>query len=424
MASVVEKAQRAKPVQLPLRKLTSVIVIALTTLFLFECAYRLILKLAPDLLAVNIKPSGLDYGDTWLGEGFGPGGFLKPNFDEMVLGAYGNHVHWKTNAQGFRNDYDVSQNPQSGVIRVMSIGDSFTAGYRLAQEETFSFQLEKFLNDKGDGNKYEVVISVANDPAEALNYMNQSGFSFKPNLVVLGITLGNDISGTYVAVGPSGKYTLDDASGQFRRNQIQTLGFAHGLEKHVIPQACIDPSFFDHFLTYRLVRQLLRSGNGGEAIGPWYEKQYPRQFDPNTGLGFYLREPPKEISESYEHLFRTLRAWKKVVKENNCDLVVLIFPQRFQVKNEDRLNTVAEYRLKESCFDLNIPNKLIVDFCEKNDIMFIDPTEAMRTAQTDPHKSLYCPLGDMHPNAEGNRVIFEAIKDRIYTVLNERKSAR
>ena len=34
-------------------------------------------------------------------------------------------------------------------------------------------------------------------------------------------------------------------------------------------------------------------------------------------------------------------------------------------------------------------------------------------------KDLYCPQGDMHMNAEGNRVLVEAIKDDVYQHLKK-----
>ena len=81
MASLAEKVPREKSSSL-LKKIITVVVISLTTLFLFEASYRLILRFAPDLLTV--KARGLDYGDTWRPEGFGPGGSLKQNFEAMV----------------------------------------------------------------------------------------------------------------------------------------------------------------------------------------------------------------------------------------------------------------------------------------------------------------------------------------------------
>jgi len=371
------------------------------------------------------KPEGLDYGDTWRASGFGPGGSLKENFDGMVLGPYRNTVRWKNNAQGFRNDYNATPEPGPGVVRVISIGDSFTAGYRLAQNETFSFLLEQYLNSKSDGSKYEVLISVVDNPTDGLAYLSNSGLSFKPKLVLLGLTLGNDIPAAYVSLAAGGKYTLDDASGRIESNASRSLGFSHGLEKMLIPGACVYPSrtaFLDrHSITYHVLKQLWASRQAGERIASWYEydKENVKLFDPMNGLGVYLNESPREMQESYDQLFRTLRALKKVIASKGADFAVVLFPQRFQVQPDDWTRTVAEYRLNEACFDLTLPNRLISDFCLQNDIVCIDPTATMLNAHRLSAQNLYCPQGDMHMNAEGNRVLFEAIKDDVYQHLKK-----
>lgn len=420
MASHTANPQRSKFSSIIVRKSTSFIVITLLSILLFECTYRVINRLAPNLLKAA-QSRGLDYDDTWRSEGFGPGGSLKENFDGMVLGPYRNTVHWKNNAQGFRNDYDVTPEPGSGVVRVISIGDSFTSGYRLAQNETFSFRLEEYLNSKSDGSKYEVLISAVDDPTAALDYLNRSGFSFKPKLVLLGVTLGNDIAQAYLGLSPGGKYTLDDQTGNIITNDSQTLGFNHGLEKMFVPAECTYPaSFLDRrSITYHVLKQLWRSRQNGERIMSWYDKPTPNLFDPSNGLGVYLKEPPREVQESYAQLFRTLRALKKVTASKGVDLAVVVFPQRFQVQKEDWTFTVADYRLNEACFDLDLPNKLIADFCAENQIVCIDTTQAMVAARSISQNSLYCPQGDMHPNAEGNRVMFEAIKVELYRQLRK-----
>ena len=148
-------------------------------------------------------------------------------------------------------------------------------------------------------------------------------------------------------------------------------------------------------------------------MATWYGTGDLKLFDPVQGLGLYLKDPPTEVRQSYDDLFRTLRALKKVTASNGVDLVVVVFAQRFQVQNEDWSSTVADYHLNESCFDLNLPNRLVADFCVKNAIVCIDPTTSMAAAHGVSSDSLYCPEGDMHLNAEGNRVMFEAIKDQV-----------
>ena len=389
----------------------------------------MILRLAPSLLTPT-KSQALDYGDTWRSSGFGPGGGLKENFDAMVLGPYRNMVHWKNNAQGFRNDYDVTPEPESGVIRVLSIGDSFTAGYRLAQSETFSSRLEQFLNSKADGNKYEVLISAVDNPTDALYYLSRSGLNFKPKLVLLGLTLGNDIAGTFVSLAPGGKYEVDDETGKIELNRAPTLGFSHGLEKMLLPDTCINPSktpFLDrHSITFHVLTKLWRTRRQGEAIASWYDydKQNLKLFDPMQGLGAYLKEPPPDVQEAYRQLYRTLLSLKKITASQGVDFAIVIFSQRFQVQQEDWECTVADYRLKEECFDLDRPNKLISDFCIQNGIVCIDPTQDMVKSHGVSGQSLYCPQGDMHLNAEGNRLVFDAIKAEVYGELKKPSVAR
>src|SRR5712692_3585986 len=75
----------------------------------FEVLYRLTVKFAPGILAP--KKGLLDYSDTWRRGGLGPGGYLKENFESMVVGERGKPVHWHNNNQGFRNDYEVTPEP-------------------------------------------------------------------------------------------------------------------------------------------------------------------------------------------------------------------------------------------------------------------------------------------------------------------------
>ena len=423
MESSIHNPQRANLLTVIVRKTATIIVITALSILLFECLYRVIDRLAPDLLKPKVQ--GLDYGDTWRAEGFGPGGSLKENFDAPVMGPYGNTVRWKNNAQGFRNDYDVGAEPRSGGIRLISIGDSFTAGYRLERTETYSFLLEQYLNSRSDGNQYEVLISAVNDPSAALAYLNSSGLSFKPQMVLLGVTFGNDMSQSYVGLAPGGRFTLNDETGGITLNHSQTLGFAHGLEKISIPDACYYPSSIldRRSVTYRVLKRLWRRSRNGEAISSWYNKELPpKLFDPVHALGHYLKDPPSEIKDSYHQLFRALRGLKKLIESRGHNLVIVVFPQRFQVQTEDWTFTVADYRLNESCFDLNLPNRMIADFCLQNEIACIDPTPAMVAARRTSQKSLYLPQGDMHPSAEGNRIIFEAIKDEVERQLRKKSS--
>ncbi len=72
--------------------------------------------------------SGLDYGDAVRADGLGPGGLLKEGFEGRVTNGLGGTVLWRNNAEGFRRSEDTPETPAPGVVRVLSMGDSFTAG--------------------------------------------------------------------------------------------------------------------------------------------------------------------------------------------------------------------------------------------------------------------------------------------------------
>ena len=132
-----------------------------------------------------------DYGDVFDGA-LSAGGQLLPDFDGLVSDGLGGLVRWKTNSDGFRNDREFARTRIPGGLRILSLGDSFAAGYRVGQEETYSLRLERKLNETF--GPAEVMLAVVGDPRKALGYLQEDGLGFSPDLVMLAITLGNDFA--------------------------------------------------------------------------------------------------------------------------------------------------------------------------------------------------------------------------------------
>jgi hypothetical protein len=372
----------------------------------------------------------LDYGDVWRKNGMGEGGYLKENFSDFVIDGYGGKVFWKNNAQGFRRDNDTRTEHDDKLLRIFSLGDSFAVGYRVGQDQAFSSLLERCFNDKKDSYTYEVLMSCIEDPVDGYFYLSNTGIKFKPDMVVLGLTLGNDISQSFIALDPEGKYTLEDSTGKIVNKADQRLGFLHGLENKTIPMKCFtygnlkredeNKNIFNKLLTYKLLKKLFGKYEG-ESIISWYgDKGAPRLHDACNGLGEYLVEQPNEVAESYNRLFRIINAYKILSRRYGFTFVIVLFPQRFQIQDEDWVATRKDYRLTEECFDLMKPNRLIMEFCNKNGIFCIDPTNKMKGIYKTKRKSLYFPFGDMHLNADGNSALYDSIKDEIYAFIKQR----
>jgi len=369
------------------------------------------------------RPRQLDYSDTWRSGGLGPGGSLKEGFRGQVTDGYGGTVRWANNSTGFRSDAETPREPSPGVLRVLSIGDSFTAGYRVDQAATFSWWLEQGLTRRFGTT--EVLISCVEDPASGLDYLTRFGREFHPHAIVMGITLGNDIAQSYLGIDPAGPYRLErlDDGFEISRNETIELGFRHGLETLYVPEPFLEPRRPLSRAALRLERARVRGLLGEPAwpITSWYgDSGRPHLFDPSHGLGFFLATPPPIVDEAFVRLERVLTAVYSLAQGQGTELVVLLFPQRFQVQPEDWRRTIVKYGLKESAFDLEAPNRRILSFCRQRELACIDPTASMRLRQQRDGRSLYLPRGDMHWNALGHEALYEAVIGGVSEVIAAR----
>ncbi len=355
----------------------------------------------------------LDYKDTWRKEGLGPGGFLKEGFSGWVRDGYGGTVRWVNNADGFRRVEEVTRERQPGTLRILSLGDSFTAGYRVGQEETFSHLLEEHLEAAGPWRDVEVLISVVEEPATGLRYLETHGIGWRPDWVLLGLTLGNDVAQTYATLDPR---QGDDA-------------LIADLKTWILPPECFDGESAEPperarpeadpaggLRLLELVQSALQSVGQHEApqavTSLWDEYARPRLFD-NNGLGMYLAPAPPRIDTAYDRLDSVLEGYREACAAHGIGFAVVWFPQRYQVQPRDWTATVRTYGLDPECFDLRAPNRRLQAFCRRAGIPCLDPTPAMSRGFEETGRSLYLPRGDMHWNARGHRALADAIEDDV-----------
>lgn len=97
------------------------------------------------------------------------------------------------NGQGLRSDHDIPYEKPAGTIRILTLGDSFTIGFEVKAEETYSSILEDRL--RKEGYKVEVINAGVSgfSTAEELIYLEQEGLKFHPDFIVLGF-YDNDLT--------------------------------------------------------------------------------------------------------------------------------------------------------------------------------------------------------------------------------------
>ncbi|HEY3134791.1 MAG TPA: SGNH/GDSL hydrolase family protein, partial [Blastocatellia bacterium] len=184
---MLEAQSTGKAVQRPQIKLSKkkkvlfTAVIFVVFLFLLEGSLRLIGVKPPEAgLPVGVglyRPS-----NNSLGFGYTPG------WDGMHAGG---RVH--INSAGWRGR-DFAQAKPPGTFRILGIGDSFTFGKAVNDEDVFLAKLETILNSDCDP-KFETLNAGHEgiNTAAELQYFNEYNMiKLAPDVVVLGFTVSND----------------------------------------------------------------------------------------------------------------------------------------------------------------------------------------------------------------------------------------
>ena len=115
----------------------------------------------------------------------------------------------------------------------------------------------------------------------------------------------------------------------------------------------------------------------------------------------FIRNTPVVVARAYSFRFEVLKHYKSFAEQYGMELVVLIFPRRFQVQEEHWVATIERYRLIDSKFDLMLPSKKLGQFCDREGIACIDPTEQRKDSHASHEVDLYFPAEDMRWNRYG-----------------------
>ncbi len=363
-----------------------------------------------DPLGRPAKPGAtLDYGDAVRTEGMGPGGLLKEGFEGRVSDGRGGTVWWKNDAQGFRRASDVADRAGPGVVRVLSMGDSFVAGYRVDQEATFSRLLEKDLAVRGV--PAEVLVSEIEEPVNGLFWLQDAVARFRPDVVLLGITLGNDVAQASLALDAPGPFRIERDPLRVARSGPVAPIWERSEVKLELPAECVRGSVASVPRRRALRLAELAFGPLAQPIassrGPGLTRFL---FDGENGLGTCLVAPPPAVETAFSRLERALLAYRDLAAERGFAFAALLLPQRYAVQPEDWDTTVEGYGLARDCFDPALPARRIRAFCASAGIVCLDPSDTLALENRRTGRSLYLPGADMHMDAAGHRAVFQATR--------------
>lgn len=310
----------------------------------------------------------------------------------------GKMVNVTTNSLGLRSQ-EITLKKPTATKRVLVLGDSYTYGIYVDDNETFCALLENSF--KNENNDIEVVNAGFADgwsPAEHYCWLVNRGLDFNPDIIIYGFFIGNDINVEGLV--------WDSMDAQGLPNKISNPDI-YVDENGIIRSKIKDEKTVGYSLIYRIpvLREshlfILLTGRLEKIISNFRHKD-------NLGWGvdpfpFILKSMSDEKMLKQEGNFKKLvKGMSLVAQEHGARYLLLMIPVNFQVDTNllGKVMGSNKFDIKRNYFEELKP------WLENNNIEYLDLLKAMET-----QKGKYYPKnGEVHFNPEGHKFTAKELK--------------
>ena len=303
---------------------------------------------------------------------------LSPHFEgDMVIKSEKTPI--KINAMGFR-DEDLAQN----AFRILSMGDSFCFGHGVRQEQTYTAKLESVLTDSGVQVQALNLGAPGYNTHNAIELLRAEADTLKPDLVVLGFYVGNDITANH-----------EDHLGRF----VVRSGLLV-LHRPGLPDWELSAKSF-LYANSRLIPLLYSFLGKKESRSPCDALLWDQGF----ALGVIEKNLRPKIQEAMLVTQETLRGLQRLSSNIGAPLVLVLLPGPYQYKTQTLQAVVRLCDFAPEHFDTDQPNRILHKFAESIDLPTLDLLPAFREA-TQKGERLHL---DVHFNRAGHELAGQLI---------------
>jgi hypothetical protein len=216
----------------------------------------------------------------------------------------------EVNSKGLRGA-EIDYPKPAGEYRILVVGDSFTFAEQVNQQETFTQRLEDRLNAESNVPHYRVLNAGSNGWATANEavYLTKEGVRFRPDLVIVALYVGNDISDNYRRVATV-------------QNAVEADLALRGADSFDGPRRLLRKSELYSVFESGVLAKL-----------PWWQG--------NSGGDDDDRKPPKNLAEAHEAWTiteRLLDRMRDVANSQGARFVVMTIPTALEVAQRGGAN--------------------------------------------------------------------------------------
>jgi hypothetical protein len=297
-----------------------------------------------------------------------------------------------TNSFGMRDD-ERQFEKTPGTFRILLLGDSFMEAMQVNWEDSLASKLSSQLAESGARNVEIINASVSGwGTDDQLTYYLRYGHKFSPDLILLGMTLHNDVADNVQL-----EFHSYDKDGLVERPQTT-------LSASVYARTQIQEWLASHSHLYRLVVGRLRSASvrqGGKELNRHVQELMRRPSSP-------------QIDAGWSFTLALLDKMHERGKQNGSELAVFLIPLAMQVTDWRLEQLLEAFQLEQSALALTRPQEVMLDWGSDRGVPVLDLLPRFRswaaTNEIDPYL-----VEDGHWNEQGHalgaRIVARGLTD-------------
>lgn len=290
----------------------------------------------------------------------------------------------ETNSVGMRDhEHDVNKSP--GVYRILVLGDSFMEANQVEFGDAFVSVLEQRLRD-AVGRPIEVINASVSGwgTDDELTYLMREGIKYRPDLVLVAMTLHNDVSDN-----------LLNEYHEFRNGLIEQRPVT------LVPwvpylMLKLKEWMASHSHLYQVALRAVRTN--------WVSSE-ARILESHVG-SLLRRVPDDRIRTGWEMTSQLLQKMRQTADTVNARVAVALLPLSVQVYQENLNSFLASNGLTEADIDLFKPQEMMKVIGENVGVSIIDLYSVFRNTKADCRCELFV-QNDGHWNKLGHQIAAE-----------------
>jgi lysophospholipase L1-like esterase len=309
------------------------------------------------------------------------------------LPQYGHEVSF--NSVGMR-DGEHAFEKKAGTFRILLLGDSFMEALQVPADSMLATLMERDLT-RATGRSVEVINGGVSGwgTGDELRYLTRYGLAYHPDLVVVAMTLHNDISDNLRREW----YTLHDGILVDRDPQPKSWVQFKILELKAFLATRVQ--------LYQLLRRVRHEGEMqrvGQALNAHVVELFTVPSPPNIGLGWQLTE-------------RLLGAMRDTSKAAGSQMAVVLLPLRYQLTDTTFASFVKHAKMPPDRMGMYQPQTMVRRMADSLHVPVVDLLPAFQQWTAAGKAPLYLDW-DGHWNDAGHRLAANVVvQDLVATNL-------